>query len=74
MTSDRFLALSNLTLKVVIGKNYSKFEIILEVNNTVALEIWIMKRCIADYTNTSLHGFAYFELQVLVVCVNMLDD
>ena len=28
----------------------------------------------ADFTNTSLRGFAYFVLQALVACVNMLDD
>ena len=39
MTRDRFLALSNSTLKVLSGKSYSRFGIILEVNNTVVLEI-----------------------------------
>ena len=26
----------------------------------VVVETWMTKRCIADYTNTSLQGFAYF--------------
>ena len=60
MTRGHFLALSNSALKVVSGKKYSKVGIILEVNNDVAVERWIAKICIADYTNTSLHGFAYF--------------
>ena len=38
MTSDRFLALINSTLKVVSGKNYSKVGIILEVNNEVVVK------------------------------------
>ena len=46
--------LSNSTLKVVRGKNYSKFGIILDVNNEVVVEIWITKRCVADYTNASV--------------------
>ena len=62
MTSDRFLALNNSALKVVIGENYSKVGIALEVNNEVVVEAWLAKRCIADYTNTSLHGIAYFRL------------
>ena len=52
--------LRNSTLKLISGENYSKLEIILEVNNAVLFKKWMMKRCIADYTNTSLHGFAYF--------------
>ena len=62
MTSDRFLALGNSTPKLIIGKNYSKIEIILEVNNAVVVKIWMTKSCIADYTNTSLHRSAYFVL------------
>ena len=67
MTSYRFSALGNSALKVVSGKNYSTFGIILEVNNEVLVETCMAKRCIADYTNTSLHGFAYIVFQVLVV-------
>ena len=74
MTRDRFLALSNSTLKVVGGKSYSKFGIILEVNNEVVVKTCMAKRCIADYTNISLHGFANLVIQVLMVWVNMLDD
>ena len=37
MTSDRFLALSNSALKVLIG-NYSKIGVVLEVNNEVLVE------------------------------------
>ena len=55
-------SVKNSTLKLISGKNYSKLEIILEVNNAVVLETWMTKSCIADYTNTSLHGFAYFVL------------
>ena len=62
MTSDQFLALSNSALKEVSGKNYSKVGIILEVNNEIAVETRMSKRCIADYTNTSLNGSAYFLL------------
>ena len=50
----------NSTLKLITGEKYSKLEIILEVNNAVVVKKWMTKRCIADYTNTSLHGFAYF--------------
>lgn len=39
MTSDQRLALSNLALKVVSTKNYSKVGTILEVNNEVVIEI-----------------------------------
>ena len=39
MTSEQFLALSNSTLKVESGKNYSKIGIILKVNNEVVVEI-----------------------------------
>ena len=39
MTSNRFSTLSNSALKVVNGKNYSKVENILEVNNDVAVKI-----------------------------------
>ena len=66
-TRDRFLALSNSTLKVVGGKSYSKFGIILEVNNEVVVKPRMAKRCIADYTNISLHGFANLVIQILVV-------
>ena len=59
MTSDRFLALSYSALKVV-SKNYSKVGIILEVNNEVVVQTRMVKRCMAEYTSTSLHGFAYF--------------
>ena len=38
MTSDRFLALSNSAFKVVSGKNYLKFGIILGVNNEDVVE------------------------------------
>ena len=38
MTIDRFLALSNSALKVVIRKSYSNVEIILEVNNVIVVE------------------------------------
>ena len=38
MTSDRFLVLNNLALKVVSAKNCSKVGIILEVNNEVVVE------------------------------------
>ena len=60
LTRDRFLALRNFTLKLISEKTYSKLQIILEVNNALVVETWMTKRCIADYTNTSLHGFAYF--------------
>ena len=33
--------------------------IVLEVDNNVVDETWMPKRCIVDYTNSSLHGFAY---------------
>ena len=33
MTNDRFLALINSALKITSGKNFSKFGIMLEVNN-----------------------------------------
>ena len=62
MTSDRFLALSNSALKVVSGNNHYKVGIILEVNNEFVVETLMAKRCIAYYTNASLHGFAYFVL------------
>ena len=65
VTSDRFLALTNSAFTVVSEKNYSKFGIILDINNEVVVETLMAKRCIADYTNTSLHGFAYSVLQVL---------
>ena len=70
MKSDWCLALNNSALKRVVGKTIPN----LGLNNEIAVETWVMKRFIADYTNTSLHGFAYFVLQVLVLCVNMLDD
>ena len=38
MTSNQFSTLSNSALKVVNGKNYSKVENILEVNNDVVVE------------------------------------
>ena len=38
MTSDRFLVLSNSVLKVKSEKNYSKFGLILEVTNEVAVK------------------------------------
>ena len=60
LTSDRFVALRNFTLMLISGKNYSKLELILEVNNAVVVETWMTKRCIADYANASLHGFGYF--------------
>ena len=47
-------------------KNYSKVGIILEVYNDVVVETCMAERYVADYTNTSLHGFAYFVLQALV--------
>ena len=62
MISDQFLALNNIALKVVSVKKYSKVWIILEVNNEVVAETWMARRSIADYINTSLHGFAYFVL------------
>ena len=62
MTSDQFLALSNLALKVVSAKIYSKVGIILEVNIKVVVKTWMTRRSIADYTNTSQHGFACFIL------------
>ena len=45
-------------------ENYSKVGIVLEVNNetveTVTVdETWMLKRCIVDYTNSSLHGYLY---------------
>ena len=43
-----------------MGKTIPKVGIILEVNNEVLVKTWMEKRCIADYTNTSLHGFVYF--------------
>ena len=43
-------------------KRFLKFGIFLEVNNEVLVETWMAKRCIADYTNTYSHGFAYFVL------------
>ena len=62
MTSYRFLALRNSALKAVSGKTYYKVAIILEVNNEVVVKTSMGKRCIADYTNTFSHGFAYFVL------------
>ena len=59
MTSDRFLVLSNSVLKVKSEKNYSKFGLILEVTNEVAVKTWMLKKCIADDTNTS-NTFIYF--------------
>ena len=44
MPSGRFFGLSNSALKVVSGKNYSKVGFILEVNNEVVVETWIVKR------------------------------
>ena len=38
MTNDQFLAFSNLAVKVVSAKIYSKVGIILEVNNEVVVE------------------------------------
>ena len=43
-----------------MGKTIPKVGIILEVNNEVLVKTWMTKRCLADYTNTSLHGFVYF--------------
>ena len=44
-------------------QKYCKVWIILEVNNDeVVVETWMARRSIADYINTSLHGFAYFVL------------
>ena len=62
MTSDWFLAVDNLTLKVVYAKNYCKVGIISKVHNEVVVETWMAKRSIADYNKTSLHGFAYYIL------------
>ena len=75
ITRNWFLALSNSKLKVVSLKNYFKVGIILEVYNDVVVETCMAERYVADYTNTSLHGFAYFVLQALVGwVVNMVDD
>ena len=63
MTSGRFLAWSKSALQVASGKNYSEVWIISEVNNEVVVETWMAKRCIADYTNTYLHTFAYSVLR-----------
>ena len=63
-------SVKQLSIKKVVRKTIPN----LGLNNEIAVETWVMKRFIADYTNTSLHGFAYFVLQVLVLCVNMLDD
>ena len=60
-----FLALTKSVLKIVSGKDYSKVGILLEVNNEVVVETCMAKTCIADNTNTSLHGFAYFVLHYL---------
>ena len=68
MTRDRFLALSNSVLKEVSGKNCSKVGIILEVNSGVVVETLMAKRCIADYINTFLRGFAYFVLYCTLFC------
>ena len=43
-----------------MGKTIPKVGIILDVNNEVLVKTWMAKRCIADYTNTSLHAFVYF--------------
>ena len=58
--SDLNSTLRNSTLKLISGENYYKLETTLEVNNALVVKTWMAKRCIADYTNTSLHGFAYF--------------
>ena len=60
MTSDQFLALSNSVLKMVRGKNYSNFGINLEWNNEVVFEMWMAKKCIADYNNIFFAWFCIF--------------
>ena len=50
----------NSTLRLISGENYSKLQIISEVNNAVVVKTRMTKTCIADYTNTFLLGFAYF--------------
>ena len=54
--------LRNSTPKLISGKNYSKIEIVLEVNNAVVVKTWMTKSCIADYNKLLYNGFAYFVL------------
>ena len=60
MIRDQFLALSNSILKVVSGKNYSKFAINLEWNNEVVFEMWMAEKCIAGYTNIFFNWVCIF--------------
>ena len=63
-------------LKLVNGKKYSNFEMILGVNNKVVAKTRMTKRCIAVYTVSHiLYSILFLKWRlVLLVCVIMLVE